>query len=42
MAAKTEYIRSPPKPDEMYGVFSPDRSHLLTGGDGPTPRPLIL
>jgi len=23
---------------EMYGVFSPDRSRLLTGGDGANPK----
>src|SRR5262249_2147734 len=23
---------------EMYGAFSPDRSRLLTGGDGPVPK----
>jgi WD40 repeat protein len=23
---------------EMYGAFSPDRSRLLTGGDGPKPK----
>src|SRR5260370_17099826 len=24
--------------EEMYGVFSPDRSRLLTGGDGANPK----
>ena len=24
--------------EEMYGVFSPDRSRLLNGGDGPNPK----
>src|SRR5260370_39751336 len=28
----------PVQTTEMYGAFSPDRSRLLTGGDGPDPK----
>src|SRR5579872_3337651 len=31
-------LQLPVHTTEMYGAFSPDRSRLLTGGDGPDPR----
>jgi len=31
-------LQLPVQTSEMYGAFSPDRSRLLTGGDGPVPK----
>ena len=31
-------LQLPVQTSEMYGAFSPDRSRLLTGGDGPDPQ----
>ncbi len=31
-------LQLPVHTTEMYGAFSPDRSRLLTGGDGPNPK----
>src|SRR5437763_443932 len=31
-------LHLPVETEEMYGVFSPDRSRLLTGGDGANPK----
>jgi WD40 repeat protein len=33
--------RLPVHTSELYAAFSPDRSHVLTGGDGPAPRASI-
>ena len=31
-------FRLPVETEEMYGAFSPNRSRLLTGGDGANPK----
>jgi WD40 repeat protein len=31
-------LQLPVETEEMYGTFSPDRSRLLTGGDGADPK----
>jgi WD40 repeat protein len=39
MASGGNYaLQLPVQTSEMYGAFSPDRSRLLTGGDGPGPK----
>ncbi len=31
-------LQLPVETEEMYGAFSPDRTRLLTGGDGAVPK----
>jgi WD40 repeat protein len=36
--SKNLILQLPVETEEMYGAFSPDRSRLLSGGDGPVPK----